>query len=318
MKDAHRDVMAIDRRVGGGELSRAIGMSHLSWSFDPTSTRELTGNVASRGVGPLRISWIRLGLGLGEWRGQRTVADIRSNPEPYLTVVMPLHGAIALTARDTTTLIGAKELAIWDSTQPLAFALTGTDYEQISVIVPQRVLRAGEEMCKALHCAHVDKSNVLSELCVQHMSTLARFLNSQLRPYEISLSNVTTSLFDAVLASLYKAPRDRDLLLSEIKNYIECYITDESLSPVTLATAFEISTRYAHKLFEHDGCTIGEWILKRRLERSADDVISGEWSITDIAFKWGFKDLGHYSRTFKRRFGKTPSAYRRDAIPGDP
>ena len=144
------------------------------------------------------------------------------------------------------------------------------------------------------------------------MSTLAKFLNSQLRPYEVSLSNVTTSLFDAVLASLYKAPRDRALLLADIKNYIECYITDASLSPKSLATAFEISTRYAHKLFEHDGSTIGAWILNRRLDRSADDLTLGMWSITDIAFKWGFKDLGHYSRSFKKRFGKTPSSYRRD------
>jgi AraC-like DNA-binding protein len=313
MTEAQLEMMATDRPVGGGELSRAIGMSHLSWSFDPASTRELTGNVTSRAVGPLRISWIRLGLGLGAWRGERTEADIRSIPEPYLTVVMPIHGSIALTAAGTTTLIGEKELAIWDSTQPLSFALSGTDYEQISVIVPQRVLRAGADMCAALHCAHVDKNNVLSELCVQHMSTLARFLNSQLRPYEISLSNVTTSLFDAVLASLYKAPRDRDLLISELKNYIECYITDDSLSPRTLARAFEISTRYAHKLFELDGCTIGEWILRRRLERSTDDLMRGDWSITDIAFKWGFKDLGHYSRSFKRYYGKTPSAYRREA-----
>lgn len=313
MTETQHDVMANERRVGGGELSRAIGISHLSWSFEPASTRELTGNVDSRAVGPLRISWIKLGLGLGEWRGERTEADIRSNPEPYLTVVMPLHGAIALTAGDASTLIGENELAIWDSTQPLSFELSGAAYEQISVIVPQRLLRAGDAMCAALHCAHVDKNNVLSELCVQHMSTLSRFLNSQLRPYEISLSNVTTSLFDAVLASLYKAPRDRDLLLGEIKNYIECYITDDSLSPRTLARAFEISTRYAHKLFEHDGCTIGEWILKRRLERSASDLMRSDWSITDIAFKWGFKDLGHYSRSFKRRYGKTPSAYRRDA-----
>jgi len=300
--------------VGGGQLSRAISMSHLSWSFDATTTKELSGKVTSRSVGPLRISWVRLAMGLGEWSGERTEAEIRTSPEPYLTVIMPLDGSIALTKAGETTVIAQNELAIWDSTQALAFALSGAVYEMISVLVPQRVLRAQPEMCASLHCAHVDKNNVLSELCVQHMSTLAKFLNSQLRPYEMSISTVTTSLFDAVLASLYKAPRDRDLLLNEIKNYIECYITDESLSPTSLAAAFEISTRYAHKLFEHDGCTIGEWILRRRLDRSAEDLAADEWSITDVAFKWGFKDLGHYSRTFKKRFGQSPSAYRKDQL----
>lgn len=299
--------------VRGAELSRSIGMSHLSWSFDPTSTRELTGRVTSRAVGTLRISWIRLGLGLKAWNGERTETDISSPPEPYLIFVMPIQGSIQLTAPGETTVIGENEIGIWDSTQPLRFDLACDSYEQISVLVPQRVLRTRPEVCAALHCAHVDETNVLSELCVQHMSTLAKFLNSQLRPYEISLSTLTTSTFDAVLASLYKVPRDRELLLDEIKNYIECYITDESLSPRTVADAFEISTRYAHKLFETTDGTLGEWILNRRLERSAADLAANEQAVTDIAYKWGFKDLGHYSRTFKKHFGKTPSAFRKSS-----
>ena len=303
------------RPVRGAELSRSIGMTHLSWSFDPTGMRELTGKVTSRAVGALRISWIRLGLGLKTWSGERTSTDISALPEPYLIFVMPIQGSIRLMASDKTTVIGEHELGIWDSTQPLRFELNDASYEQVSVLVPQRVLRTRPQACAALHCAHVDKSNVLSELCVQHMSTLAKFLNSQLRPYEIYLSTLTTSTFDAVLSSLYKVPRDRVFLLDEIKNYIECYITDETLSPTTVATAFEISTRYAHKLFEKSDFTLGEWILNRRLERSATDLALNEHSVTDVAFKWGFKDLGHYSRAFKKRFGETPSSFCKTAVP---
>ncbi len=301
--------------VRGEKLSRAIGISHLSWSFEGISTADLTGDVISRAVGPLRISWVNLRLGSKHWSGARRNEQIQSNPEPYLIVVMPLHGSIRLVSSSRTTLIAENELGVWDSTQAMAFEISAARYEQVSVLVPQRVLRARSDACAALHCAHVDKTNVLSELCVQHMSTLTRFLNSELRPYEISLSSVTTSLFDAMIASLYRAPRDRELLLDEIKNYIECYINDEDLSPGSVAAAFEISTRYAHKLFEHDGCTIGEWVLARRLDRSAEDLLAADNSITDIAFKWGFKDLGHYSRTFKARFGRSPSVYRREALP---
>ena len=104
---------------------------------------------------------------------------------------------------------------------------------------------------------------------MSHIVTLAKFLNNALSPYEISLSSVTVSLVDAMIAILYRAPRDAEQLLSEMKNYIECYISDEDLSPKAVAAAFEISARHAHKLFERDGCTIGEWVLSRRLERSA-------------------------------------------------
>lgn len=300
------------RTIHGADLGKSIGISHLSWKFDPITPRALKGVVTSRGVGPLRISWIRLVLGPDPWSGERTDAEIAAVPEPYLTVVMPLDGAITITSPSRSVLIRKHELGIWDSTQCMEFYIQDARYEQISVLIPQRVLRAQPEACAALHCACIDERNVLSELCVKHMSTLAEFLNSELRPYEISLSTVTTSLVDAVIASVYKAPRDRDVLVAEIKNHIECYLTDDTLSPTSIAAAFDISTRYIHKLFEHEGCSIGEWILNRRLDRSADDLRQPDTSITTTAFKWGFKDVGHYSRTFKKRFGEPPSTYRRN------
>lgn len=299
-----------DATVQGAQLGSAIGASHLSWNFEPRSTRALSGTVTSRSVGPLRLSWIRLALGQQRWSGERTAADIRANPEPYLIVFMPLQGAITVASPERAVTVGEQELAIWDSAQAITFHIEGQRYEQISVLIPHRALRANREACAALHCARVDKKGILSELCVTHVATLVKFLNSHLRPYELSLTNVTTSLVDAVIASQYKAPRDRDLLLSEIKNYVECYIDDETLAPQTVATAFEISTRYVHKLFAAEGITIGEWILHRRLDRSAEELLQTDISVTDIAFKWGFKALGHYSRTFKTRFGVAPSAYR--------
>ena len=126
------------RYVGGAELDRMIGVSHLSWHFDPERTCRLKGSAATRDVGALRLAWVRV----NEWAGKRTAADIRSNPEPYLTVLMPLRGTMVLKSKTSATEIRARELGMWDSTQPLAFEINDPDFEQISVLVPQRVLRA--------------------------------------------------------------------------------------------------------------------------------------------------------------------------------
>ena len=312
-----RKITAQPRIQSGISLSRSVDVSHLSWQFDADTTRQISGKVTSREIGPLRVSWIDLSLGAGEWHGRRTQLEVQAVPEPYLIIVMPLTGTMKLSSGDEITEIKEHELAIWDSTQELSFDIGGQQYEQISVLVPQRMLRASESSCAILHCARLNQDNVLSELCVQHMSTLAKFLNGHLRPYELSLSSVTTSLVDSMIASLVKSPRDRDQLISEIKNYIECYLTDEELSPASIAAAFEVSTRYIHKLFEHDGNTIGAWILDRRLERSVDDLLRSELSITETAFRWGFKDLGHYSRSFKNHFKTTPSDYRKQTLSAD-
>jgi AraC-like DNA-binding protein len=34
-------------------------------------------------------------------------------------------------------------------------------------------------------------------------------------------------------------------------------------------------------------------------------------TIGDIAYSWGFSDLSHFARRFKRAYGCTPSDYRR-------
>ena len=156
-----------DRMVRGSALSTLIGMSHLSWDFEPVSTNQLAGKVTLRSVGPLRLSRMALTLGTNEWSGERNAANIQSNPEPYLNVVMPLDGSITLNSPSNSLVIGKHELELWDSMQRLAFEVKSRDYEQISILVPQRMLRARPEICSALHCAHVDKTNVLSELCVQ-------------------------------------------------------------------------------------------------------------------------------------------------------
>lgn len=295
------------RKVGGAELSRIISASHLSWDFDADRTRRLRAAVALRCAGALRFAWVRT----SEWSGARKAEEIRRNPEPYLTFLMPLRGGIVLESAAGRVTVGKHELGIWDSTLPMRFEVNATCFEQMSVLVPQRLLRASRGACAAQHCRHVDHDNVLSALCIRHMATLARFLDGELKPYELSISDLTTSMFDAVIASEQRGPLDRDRLVADIKEYIESYIVEESLSARSIAEAFDVSPRYVHKLFERAGHTVGEWILRRRIERSARDLLRGDETVTTIALKWGFKDLSHYSRVFRRVHGVAPSIYRR-------
>ncbi len=310
VEQSRKEFTFSEHLIQGEKLSRIIDMSHLAWSFDTKGLEKLAGNVISRAVGPLRITWVNMTLGDDGFRGWRTQYDIDKSPEKYLTIVMPIKGYIKLKTVDKSIRVNIHELAIWDSNQCIDFEITDSEYEHISVIIPQRLLRADESRCRDLHCSHLDESNLLSELCVQHMTTLSKFLDKQLRPYEISLSNVTVNIVHAVLASFDNSPRDKGKLLEEIKDYIDCYISDETLSPSTISAAFQISTRYVHKIFEKEEYKIGAWIVRRRLERSRTDLTSVKVSITSIAFRWGFKDHAHYSRAFKKYFGITPSKYR--------
>jgi AraC-like DNA-binding protein len=69
---------------------------------------------------------------------------------------------------------------------------------------------------------------------------------------------------------------------------------------------------------------VGTHIRRRRLERCraelADPLHAGE-RVTEIALRWGFNDMPHFSRVFRAAFGASPRDYRSarlEALPKGP
>ncbi len=50
-----------------------------------------------------------------------------------------------------------------------------------------------------------------------------------------------------------------------------------------------------------------KWILKKRLQLAHDLLLNTNKPVSDIYLESGFEDLGHFSKTFKKEFGKNPS-----------
>jgi AraC family transcriptional regulator len=60
------------------------------------------------------------------------------------------------------------------------------------------------------------------------------------------------------------------------------------------------------------GETIGEYVRRRRVELSLGALARPELSLAEIAAAAGFADQAHFGRVFKRHFGTTPGARRRE------
>jgi AraC-like DNA-binding protein len=101
--------------------------------------------------------------------------------------------------------------------------------------------------------------------------------------------------------------------LRAIKADILGNLGDGRLSANAVAARHGISPRYVRLLLESEGISFSELVLGARLER-AYAMLSGPqratWTISAIAFDCGFSDLSYFNRTFRRRFGLTPSAVR--------
>lgn len=99
---------------------------------------------------------------------------------------------------------------------------------------------------------------------------------------------------------------------------IEQRLHDPAFGPDPLAEAVGVSRRYLDKLFAGHGSSIAREIWERRLRRAAHDLRAPAYrhrTIAEIAYGAGFSDAAHFTRAFRRRFGTTPSAFRRSIVP---
>jgi AraC family transcriptional regulator, positive regulator of tynA and feaB len=107
---------------------------------------------------------------------------------------------------------------------------------------------------------------------------------------------------------------DRKAIMAlRVREAVEARLSDSHLTPEAIAAAVGCTARYANMVLADQGTSIGRLIFERRLERcrmSLADIRMHHRSITDIAFGWGFKNLAHFSRSFKNAYGVTPRDFR--------
>ncbi len=95
-----------------------------------------------------------------------------------------------------------------------------------------------------------------------------------------------------------------------LRDYVAGNFRDPALSARSVAAAFGISERYVHKLFAQGDDSFSDAVRALRLDACARDLASAR-PIAAIAYEAGFSDLSYFNRTFRARFGETPSARRR-------
>ena len=60
----------------------------------------------------------------------------------------------------------------------------------------------------------------------------------------------------------------------------------------------------------YEGCTVGHYVRRLRIERACSALVDGSRTLSDIALDIGFSDQAHFTRRFKELTGLTPGRYR--------
>lgn len=100
-------------------------------------------------------------------------------------------------------------------------------------------------------------------------------------------------------------------IIKEVIDFVEEKIFEDiNLNEVIDKTYMSKSSFYVifKEIFDF---TIKDYIRKRRLSLSANELIYKKLNILELAIKYGYNSSEAYSRAFKKMFGKTPTEYRK-------
>ncbi len=102
--------------------------------------------------------------------------------------------------------------------------------------------------------------------------------------------------------------------LHAIKADVLKNLGSHDLTLANVAKSQRVTPRYIHMIFELEGISFSGYVLEQRLLRALHlmtDRRFSNWKVTALASEAGFGDLSYFNRTFRRRFGMTPSEARK-------
>jgi AraC family transcriptional regulator, positive regulator of tynA and feaB len=95
--------------------------------------------------------------------------------------------------------------------------------------------------------------------------------------------------------------------------FIKRHLTSHHINPELIARQLRCSRAHLYRVFAAQGESVANYVRELRLQRAHHLLTHGDVSrehIGDIAYRCGFEDPVHFTRSFRQRFGLTPSELR--------
>lgn len=235
--------------------------------------------------------------------------------DAYFAVIL-LAGQYRLEQDGREVFLQPGDMALYDATRPHRVHCP-TSFAKLIVSIPRSALRervAGIEHCTALRLRGDRGIGCATATMVR--STAAQL--ASLSAHECSvLSDHCVDLVALAATSVRPAranlSRSRAASLQRTRDFVERNLADPAMDSARVASGVGLSQRYLNDVFRDEGTSLMRYVWARRLECCRRDLLEpaqGRRSVSEIAFRWGFNDLAHFSRAFKQRFGCSPRELR--------
>lgn len=249
--------------------------------------------------------------------GVHSAPELAASGDYYVATVV-LSGVLVLYQDGHETRVERGAMVVQDTSRPYEFEIDGSKFRTLGLRIPRDLLRQ--------RISHGDLPTIVQVTSLSEMTGLfagfvlrllkteghfAPIVAKQLEDHTLDL--LTIALMNSTRPTGSELSMERIASLNRIKSFVERHLQNPELSPAMVAGALGISSSYIDKLWHGENTSLMRYVWTRRLEQCREELCNPAHSaddITQIAFRWGFSELSHFSRVFKARFGRSPREYR--------
>ena len=272
------------------------------------------GDVASWAMGHLMLSRVRSLPQVIE----RSSSLVRTDHRAFLQVGRMRSGHAVVQQDGREACLGPGDFVVYETTRPFTWALRAADQAatwQLDVFTwPRHSIELAEADSHRLTATTMSGRSGLSAIISRMLGDLMTERPVLAAPQSAAVADEIGHLLTVLTSGVVSAARHRDeALTARIESYIAEHLDDPDLTPDSIARAHAVSVRQLHRVFAEGQLTVSRTIRIRRLERCRRELIasaSAGRSVTEIARRSGFADLGVFGRAFRETYGVSPRQYR--------
>lgn len=125
---------------------------------------------------------------------------------------------------------------------------------------------------------------------------------------EASFAMSTNSL-DAPKAKIVEGVVDKNML-KNFEMIVAQHLSDPNFTIDSLAEMMHMGrTKLYGKIKELTGETPNKYIMRQRMTKAAELLLTGDYTVSDICYKLGLEDVSYFNKCFKSYYGVSPSKY---------
>ena len=237
-----------------------------------------------------------------------TLSEASASP---LILKLVLHGAVELRQGSQNVNLGAGSLLLLDPDIPFSEVFLQPTHMAVFWLPRERLRERGLPFRL--------QGLVVPEMGTPESMAMRDQVLSILRRSPLSMPDLGARMGQHLLDMMdimighHRGNRSTEALVHKAKLYLIRHLGDAEIDASSIGRALGLSSNYLNRLFRREGKTMMSWLWSQRLEHAAQLLTScaqGELRVSEIAYRCGFSDAAHFSRSFRASFGTTPSECR--------